>query len=142
MAPRNWLIVHRDVFFRRNCSLCRIQIEDEEAKRFEGHIDSCSNCRDTLVATLDRGPSPPNWLDVGKKKTLYLTGGSPSHPTRCDESLNYSPNDNRSDLSSVGNLALVGSERYRFEQMIGEGGMGVVWEGTRYRHAAARRAKC
>ena len=104
-------------------------MDEGDSRQLEAHIDDCPSCRDALVTVLESGVAP-EWLEICRQKVVQPSPGNTSSSTRVDETLNYAPNGKINELTSVENLTLVGSQRYRFDRLIGEGGMGVVWEGT------------
>ncbi len=82
-------------------------LADERADEFEGHLSSCECCRRALGDILDSGVQP-DWLSIAQS-------GSLAGPLQRPPAL---------ESSAVPTLPL----RYRPERLLGQGGMGVVWE--------------
>lgn len=82
-------------------------LADERADEFECHLSSCEDCRQVLRDVLDSGVQP-DWLSIARSGSL----AGPLQRTPALES------------SVVPTLPL----RYRPERLLGQGGMGVVWE--------------
>lgn len=110
-------------------------VDGDDAERFEAHLGECEYCRNALVDAVESGQGP-EWLAICRQASDSTLCNRSAKSSQLDDTLVHSSIADRNgpttigDINMSGNLAAVAGERYRFEKQIGEGGMGVVWEGT------------
>ncbi len=104
-------------------------LADDEAEQLDSHLAGCSHCREALVIVVDKGVGP-EWLSVCRETPGSTLGGARLDSTPFDATLIRSTSDDHEETkAAAGQLTSSANKRYRFEKKIGEGGMGVVWEG-------------
>ena len=100
---------------------------DQEAERLESHFCGCPRCQEALVTIVDKGVGP-EWLTVCRETLASKLRSDTSRSTSLEETVIHAKGKHNANREIERDLRGTGV-RYRFERQIGEGGMGVVWEG-------------
>lgn len=103
---------------------------DEESELLESHFCGCPRCQEALVAIVDHGVGP-EWLNVCRDTIgSQLRSDKSSSSASFDQTVIHATAKHDAGPEAPTERGSRGTnERYRFEKQIGEGGMGVVWEG-------------
>jgi tRNA A-37 threonylcarbamoyl transferase component Bud32 len=114
-------------FSRQVALYAACSLDDSEADRFDVHLQECQQCRQTLASVIEGGVGP-DWLAWGREQ--QASDDSPPDEQGSREPLSTAGGVDGETATGVAMTddRLV-NRRYRLVRQVGEGGMGVVWEG-------------